>query len=386
MVTKKNQTHNDSENNKKLTPWQQENLKYLEQEGKEPQWLETPKENEVEKLSFKKQEISSSDQSKEKKVEVGNTKFILLDTSGEEPVGDEEDLPTEEDDNIQEKPKELPKSKSFADKLPKMKEERRQRLKRRLLLIVGLFGIATLVLIYYVSPISKLSALEITGNEKVSEEAIALSTNYKKDQFFWEAYFDKKALSEVKKMNPRVKSIRRSISHINNILLTVEEYEEVAYAKKGDTFFLILENGTILDEEVEQTHQEFPVFTNFENGDKLEKMMAVYQNLDEAMQDNILEVELSPTTHNANRVIIRLKDENQIIGSVLNLDEKIGYYNQVASQMSEPGIVDMEAGVFTYSFATKESYEQEKIKKEEQEKLENQENSENAENPENIND
>ncbi|MGX6978495.1 cell division protein FtsQ/DivIB [Vagococcus elongatus] len=381
MGINKKQTDNDSENNKKLTPWQQENLKYLEQEGKEPQWLETPKEEEVEKLSFKGQDSDASDHSKEKKVEVGNTKFILLETSDEELDDDEgeEKVSHEKDEDTPEKLKELPKSKSFADKLPKMKEKRRHRLKRRLLLIVGIFGVATLALIYYVSPISKLSALEIAGNEKVSEEAIAMSTKYKKDQFFWEAYFDSKALDDVKKNNPRIKSVNRSISHINNILLTVEEYKEVAYAKKEGAFFLILENGLILDEEVEQTHQGFPVFTNFENGDKLEKMMSIYHDLDQAMQDNIIEVILSPTEHNVNRVVIRLKDENQIIGSVMNLDEKIGYYHEVASQMSEPGVVDMEAGVFTYSFATKESYEQEKVKREEQEKLENQEDLENTE-------
>lgn len=352
MSDKKNQE--EQPNIDTLTPWQKENLKYLDQEGKKPQWLEKPDEEEVEHLSFDENMILEE-------TEPEKSDFLMIDAtkkeSSEDRPGDEKKEKTTVELDKEGKPKELPKSQSYADRLPKISHERQQRLRRRLLIIIGFCLVAIIALTYYISPYSKLNAIEVVGNEKIKNEQIADATGYKKNEFFWTAYFNGDTLDEIKKISPRIKTVSKSISHVNNIKFNIEEHQEVAYAKLKGNYYAIIDNGVITEEPVEKTNKEFVVFTNFENDDNLAKLFKMYQTLDDAMKKNIAEIVLNPDGKISSRLLFRLKDGNQIIGSVKDITEKIGYYEKVAKEMKEPGVVDMEAGIFSYSYETKEAQE-----------------------------
>lgn len=49
-----------------------------------------------------------------------------------------------------------------------------------------------------------------------------------------------------------------------------------------------------------------------------------------------------------------MNDQNQVLINIDQLTKKLPYYAKVASNMQEPGIVDMEVGLFTYPYPKEE--------------------------------
>ena len=103
-----------------MTPWQKENLKYLQEKGNQPAWS-SPAPEETE------------DTSKDHEDEQEEA-FFEADQAMEESVDEKEALPEPEK-----------KARSFADRLPNLKAYRNQVLIRRLALIIGLLMIPLLI-------------------------------------------------------------------------------------------------------------------------------------------------------------------------------------------------------------------------------------------------
>ncbi|MGX7031428.1 cell division protein FtsQ/DivIB [Vagococcus zengguangii] len=380
-----------------LTPWQKENLKYLQEAGQEPKWLEKPEtEEKTEQLSFEKKNLEELTEINAEKVLTKEEQKIAKERASKmeaekQPKNQEEDdekIKSDQEtlteassdqsstfsDNILDFKKilkeavadehdlsyesEVLKNNSFADKLPKIKQQRRNRMLRRLLLLLSMFLVVLLLTAYYVSPYSKVQTLEIVGNNVVTKQEIATATGIRNNEFFWNAYLNEPIEKNIKKALPRIKSVEKSIVNVNNIKLKIEEYDEIAYAKFEGKFYPILASGKIIDEAVTTTKNEaFTIFTNFENDKQFERVMNIYLNMDDEIKKNLDEVVLNPSGKVRSRIVLRMKDGNQVIGSVKDLGDKIVYYPQIVKEMSEPGVIDMEAGIFSYSYESKEASE-----------------------------
>ena len=246
--------------------------------------------------------------------------------------------------------KDLPKSKSFADKLPKMKETRQKRLHQRLVLLLGGFGTATLLTLYYVSPFSYLGQIEVVGNTHVSDESIATATELTHDDRIWKARFAKGTVGKIKESNPRIKAVKVNVTHVNHLKLTIDEYAEVAYIKDNKTLHPVLESGKILKETSKEADPSFPVLVGFEEGTKLDDLLAHYQKVDQAVRTEVEQVENTPSAHNPYLVTFSLKDGNKILASTKDYYTKINFYPSVAAEMTAKGVVDMEAGIFSSTY------------------------------------
>ena len=55
-----------------------------------------------------------------------------------------------------------------------------------------------------------------------------------------------------------------------------------------------------------------------------------------------------------------MKDEHKIIVPLSDIHKKLPYYSRVHPLLTEPSIVDMEAGIFSYSASLAQKEEQEK--------------------------
>lgn len=342
---RKNKEKQDDQMPKELTPWQIEKLKYREE-------LEA--------------EAAREDVSDEAITPIDDEESVPLETEEQEPVDkwvlDESGRKTfklttdaeldKEIDNSLKKFKELPKNISFADKLPKMKERRKKHLKKRLLTIVGIFTTLALGLLYYVSPLSKVGEIKVVGNEKLASEHVINAMDLNDKKFIWDAYFDKKAMAKAKKENPRINAIERKLTGIRSLKLIVTEYPEVAYVKNENSLFPVLENGTVIEENVVKPENKFPLLVNFKVGEVLTAFAEKIYIVSSEVKSNIKEIHATPSKNNPYLITIYMNDGNEILASTRDYYEKINYYPSIAKQMDENGLVDMEAGVFSKSYAT----------------------------------
>lgn len=310
-----------------LTPWQKENLEYLKSQGDRPAW----------------------DAAKEEVEETVTEEQVLEDVSQEENLEEEQIDSENQQKNSYE---------SFADRLPNVKKIRNKRLYRRLTLIISIFMIAILIALYFVSPLSKLGAITVSGNQDIASQNIIQQSHLVKGDSLWGQFNDRKLCEEkIERQLPRVKKASISLSGLNSFKITVEEYKVVALEASNGEYHPILENGKILSEKTSAPESDLPIFANFKDQSIIKNLMDSYNQLPENIKENISEIRYSPSKVNKELVNLHMKDTNIVIVNISQMVEKMAYYDKVASQMEKHGTIDMEVGIFSYPFETDPSNE-----------------------------
>lgn len=307
-----------------MTPWQKENLKYLQEKGNQPAWSSP---------ALEETEDTSKDHEDEQE-----EAFFEADEAMEEAVDEKEALPEPEK-----------KARSFADRLPNLKAYRNQVLIRRLALIIGLLMIPLLIVLYFVSPLSRLANVVVKGNHEVSAEAILENSDLTVNEEMWPQFFERnQSVSAIKKKLPRIKNASISLSGINRFDITVTEFQEVALLAQDGGYAPVLENGVVLDEISEQPVEGLPVLENFSAEDKIKATLSAYQELSSEIRDGVSQIKYTPRDSNDELLTLFMNDGNQVIVNISNMVSQMQYYPQIAKDLTEDSIVDMEVGIFTY--------------------------------------
>lgn len=335
--TDKQQKEEDSSlDTSMLTPWQKENLEYLKSQGDKPSWQPSLIENETEEKKDESEEASEVEEEKN------------------EPKKSE----SKKESNEQ-KEKNKQSYESFADRLPNIKKERNKRLQRRLTLIISIFFVAILIVLYYISPLSKLGNITVSGAESIDAKQVITQSKLEKNASLWEQFWDRKIYEKnIVRRLPRVKSASISLNGLNSFKINVKEHKVVAMESNDGKYHPILENGKILTEVESSPQSDMPVFQNFSDETIIKRLITSYNKLPDDIKNNISEIRYEPSKSNKDLINLYMKDANKVIVNIDQLSEKMAYYQQVASQMTEPGVIDMEVGIFSYPLEKKETNEE----------------------------
>ncbi len=324
----KEKNSSSTEEHDALTPWQKEHLLYLESQGIDPEIAEEPE-----------------------------TEILLdktLDSFEEEAL----DAPNEKDEGNSQST--IDKPFSFSDHLPNFKAYRDKKLRKRLLILVVIFLVPLLGSLYYISPLSKVSAVVVAENPLTPKEALIESSQIVKDERLWPQFFARQRIATaIEKANPRVKKATITLQQWNQLHLHVEEYSESAYLVKGNDYLPILENGTILQEPQKEVTKGRVIVENFTDETLILETLKQYKELPEEIQDAISQITYAPSKKNEELLTIFMNDGNQVIVGISKLADHMKYYLQVAKEMSEEGVIDMEVGIYSYSYPSNETEEEE---------------------------
>lgn len=255
-----------------------------------------------------------------------------------------------------EKNQPLPKAQSFADRLPQVHAMRKRKLTFRLLLLISTFTLVILITLYFLSPLSKLDKVTVKGTKEVPATRILKETDFQLKDSLWPQVFakNKKATALVSR-EPRIKNAEISFVPLNQLAITVTEFETKGYLLKDKLYHPILENGVVLDETVEKITGTPALLEDFTKSDLILETLGQYQQLTSEIQQGISEIRYTGTADNLKQVTLTMKDGNTVIAQISTLASHLKKYPQVASQMTEKGIVDMEAGIFSYPYPKKDS-------------------------------
>ncbi len=316
----------DQADQEKMTPWQKEHLLYLQQHGQEP-----PEEKQVPEENF---ELETE--------ETAIEDFEKVETADPQVV-------TESVDSKAERV-------SFADRLPKIKAFRNKKLRRELTLLTLLFLLPLALLLYYISPLSSLSKISVTGNQRINEQAIIADSDLNLHQNLWQQYFSRsKNEAKIVASSLWIKDAQISLSHVNQFAITISEYPEVALLAKGEYYYPILENGQIADEKSKEASKGKVIFEGFTESQKILATLKAYHQLSSELQVGVSQIKYAPTDTNQELLNIYMNDGNEVIVNISNLVSQLTYYPQVVKEMDGKGIIDMEVGIFTYPYPSKKA-------------------------------
>lgn len=209
--------------------------------------------------------------------------------------------------------------------------------------------IPLLIVLYFVSPLSRLANVVVKGNQEVSAEAILENSDLAVNEEIWPQFFERnQSVAAIKKELPRIKNASISLSGINRFDITVTEFQEVALLAKDGGYAPVLENGAVLEDISEQPEEGLPVLENFSAEDKIKATLSAYQELSSEIRDGISQIKYTPRDSNDELLTLFMNDGNQVIVNISNMVSQMQYYPQIAKDLTEDSIVDMEVGIFTY--------------------------------------
>lgn len=248
---------------------------------------------------------------------------------------------------------------SLEDKLPKLKEKRRKKMYRRLVSLLFLFSFAILIVVYFITPLSKVDQVSVSGTKEVTDQAIIDASQIRSGDSLWETFFSRNKIeTTVKKQLPQVKSMKLTFTSINSYELVVSEYKTVAYLEKGDEYYNILSNGKIVNESRKVSIGNPPIFVNFKEGKALNKMLEQYQVLNENIHNSISEIEYTPSKTDDYLITLYMNDGNQVVASIVSFAEKMVYYPDIVEKIGEEkGIINIEVGIYFTPFESESSKE-----------------------------
>ncbi|WP_243289965.1 FtsQ-type POTRA domain-containing protein [Bacillus sp. FJAT-47783] len=257
---------------------------------------------------------------------------------------------------------------SLEERVPKLKEKRKQKTNRQLTFFVILFFLLILIIIYLQTPLSKVSNIVVEGAVNVPKETVIKLSGITTETSFWKIEEDK-TVAAIKE-NKQIKEVDIQKRFPSTVILSIEENERVAYVFKDSAFYPILENGGFLEKQKQLTVPDAPILIDWKKPEMIQAMSAQLKKLPSSIANAISEIHLTPSNTDEEQITVYMSDGNEVIATISTFASKMKSYPQIISQIDPniKGTVHFEVGSYF------EAYNKEDLKSNEEENSEHEEN------------
>lgn len=218
------------------------------------------------------------------------------------------------------------------DRIPKLKEHRKQKANRRLIFYLSFFFLLLMVVVYFQSDLSHVKKITVSGNYFVTDEEILkkslISTKTKYLNISEEQIQDRlDPISEISSV-----SIEKKF--FNHVVIKVKELQRVGYFKKDNTYYPMLQNGKMLEPlKKNERPVNAPVIVSWKDPEQLEAMAQELQKLPEGIIHRISEIMHTPDKNNASKITLFMTDGNKVVTSISKFSERITDYPALLSKI-----------------------------------------------------
>lgn len=385
---KKNEGKEILEEFKELSEWQKRNQEYLKKKAEEEAALAEEKEKErqarmgeeSEKSEDKQDQKSDSDQNdsdsakEDVKEKVEESEDAKKEATKEETKSKE---PKKEDKKIEEKPV---KKKPAKPKIPGVHIW-------RAISILFLSLILLVVSAYLLSPYATMKDIRIEGTVQTTADDIRQASGIQDSDYTINLLLDKEKYEEQIKSNYWVESAQLVYQFPTKFTIKVKEYDIVAYYISGENHYPILSSGQLETSSVSLVSlPETYLSVLFNDSEQIKTFTSELSQISPELKAAIQKVELAPSKVTSDLIRLTMNDSDEVLVPLSEMSKKLPYYSKIKPQLSEPSVIDMEAGIYSYTVADKlimeaeekakqEAKEAEKKQKEEEKKrLEEQQN------------
>ncbi|MFD4928066.1 cell division protein FtsQ/DivIB [Peribacillus butanolivorans] len=236
---------------------------------------------------------------------------------------------------------------SIEDRIPKLKQLRKSKANRRLVLLLSLFFILIACVLYFLSPLSYVQSVQVEGNRYITSKQIVKLSKIKKDRSIWKVDTGS-TVANIKK-NPEIASVKVTPIFPNSIKITVSEHNRMAYLSNDGKFSPILENGSVLEELATGEIPVFaPVLIGFKEGKALKLLLEELDKLPVEIQNAISEIHHAPTKTDGYHIVMFMNDGYEVSATSRTLSEKMIHYPSIVSQLDPKvkGVIDLEVGSY----------------------------------------
>lgn len=233
------------------------------------------------------------------------------------------------------------------DRIPKLKQQRRQKANKRFVIYISLFFVLVVFILYFQSPLSKVHSIDISGNVHVTNEEIIELSGVKKGTSFWS--IKPEAIAEKVNEHEEVSKAVVVRKFPNQLKIVVKENTRVAYLIEGTSYYPILETGKILEKEkLENIPADAPLLFNWKQSEELQEMAAQLRLVPASILNRISEIHLTPEDSDPLHITLFMNDGHEVSATVRDFAEKIKSYPMIIDQLTEDnfGVIHLEVGSY----------------------------------------
>ncbi|MFS0823700.1 cell division protein FtsQ/DivIB [Bacillus sp. 1P02SD] len=223
---------------------------------------------------------------------------------------------------------------TIEDRIPKLKQRRKQKANRRLIMYITFFFFLLSGILYFQSPFSKIGEITITGNQNIISDQLLKLSQLKVGTSFWKVNQDI-VIQNIKK-HPEIKEVSIEKRLPNHIKLNVSELKRVGYISGSTTFYPILENGEIIEKPQEYGSKAIPVDAPILVDWKDEALTMLAKELNKvqpSISKLISEIHHTPTEYDPLQMTLYMVDGYEVKATVRNFAKNITAYPTIISEL-----------------------------------------------------
>ena len=364
---KKNEGKEILEEFKELSEWQKRNQEYLKKKAEEEAALAEEKKKE---RQARMGEESEKSEDKESEADPEDSESAMEES--EEKVasseGDKEEEEIEESGakEGEEQDKKLAK-KATKEKPAKAKIPGLHILRALTILFPSL--LLLIVSVYLLSPYATMKDIRVEGTVQTTADDIRQASGIQDSDYTINLLLDKTKYEEQIKSNYWVESAQLVYQFPTKFTIKVKEYDIVAYYVSGENHYPILSSGQLETSAVSLVSlPETYLSVLFNDSEQIKAFVSELSQISPELKAAIQKVELAPSKVTSDLIRLTMYDTDEVLVPLSEMSKKLPYYSKIKPQLSEPSVIDMEAGIYSYTVADKLIMEaEEKAKKEAEE-------------------
>lgn len=372
---KKNEGKEILEELKELSEWQKRNQEYLKKKAEEEAALAEEKEKERQARMASKSEKSDAteDQESETDQEDEESAKEKSEEKVESSEGDKEEEEKEEIEESGSKEGEEQDKKATKEKPAKAKIPGLHILRGFTILFPSL--LLLFVSAYLLSPYATMKDIRVEGTVQTTADDIRQASGIQDSDYTINLLLDKAKYEEQIKSNYWVESAQLVYQFPTKFTIKVKEYDIVAYYVSGENHYPILSSGQLETSSVSLVSlPETYISVLFNDSEQIKAFVSELAQISPELKAAIQKVELAPSKVTSDLIRLTMNDSDEVLVPLSEMSKKLPYYSKIKPQLSEPSVVDMEAGIYSYTVADKLIMEaEEKAKKEAKEAEKKQE-------------
>ena len=388
---KKNEGKEILEEFKELSEWQKRNQEYLKKKAEEEAALAEEKEKERQARMTSKSEKSDETEDKESEPEPKDPESAKEES--EEKVEKSEDVKKEvtKEEQKSKEPKKQNKQDKKIEKKPVKEKPAKPKIPGvhiwRAISILFLSLLLLVVSAYLLSPYATMKDIRVEGTVQTTADDIRQASGIQDSDYTINLLLDKAKYEEQIKSNYWVESAQLAYQFPTKFTIKVKEYDIVAYYVSGENHYPILSSGQLETSSVSLVSlPETYISVLFNDSEQIKTFTSELAQISPELKAAIQKVELAPSKVTSDLIRLTMNDSDEVLVPLSEMSKKLPYYSKIKPQLSEPSVIDMEAGIYSYTVADKlimeaeekakqEAKEAEKKQKEEEKKkLEEQQN------------
>lgn len=372
---KKNEGKEILEEFKELSEWQKRNQEYLKKKAEEEAALAEEKEKEKERQARMGEESEKSeDQESETDQEDEESAKEESEEKVESSEGDKEEEEKEESGSKEDEEQD----KKLAKKATKEKPAKAKIPGLHILRALTILFPSLLLLIvsaYLLSPYATMKDIRVEGMVQTTADDIRQASGIQDSDYTINLLLDKAKYEERIKSNYWVESAQLVYQFPTKFTIKVKEYDIVAYYISGENHYPILSSGQLETSAVSLVSlPETYLSVLFNDSEQIKVFVSELAQISPELKADIQKVELAPSKVTSDLIRLTMNDSDEVLVPLSEMSKKLPYYSKIKPQLSEPSVVDMEAGIYSYTVADKLIMEaEEKAKKEAEEAKKKQE-------------